>query len=115
MKAVVFDLDNTLNDFVKMKESSVWAAVKAMKKAGLKLSEQQTFDKLFEIYNANGWEDQTAFQKLLEQTLGQVDYKILAHGIIAYRKDANFIYNRIAEGRVTELIKTMRELFCQMA
>lgn len=34
-------------------------------------------------------------------------------GIIAYRKDANFIYNRIAEGRVTELIKTMRELFCQ--
>ncbi|MFH1021440.1 MAG: metalloregulator ArsR/SmtB family transcription factor, partial [Pseudomonadota bacterium] len=34
-------------------------------------------------------------------------------GIIAYRKDANFIFNRIAEGRVTELIKTMRELFCQ--
>ncbi len=34
-------------------------------------------------------------------------------GIISYRKDANFIYNRITEGRVTELIKTMRELFCQ--
>jgi len=36
-------------------------------------------------------------------------------GIIAYRKDANFIFNRIAEGRVTELIKTMRELFCQVS
>lgn len=34
-------------------------------------------------------------------------------GIISYRKDANFIYNRISEGRVTDLIKTMRELFCQ--
>lgn len=34
-------------------------------------------------------------------------------GIITYRKDANFIYNRIAEGRVTELIRTMRELFCE--
>lgn len=34
-------------------------------------------------------------------------------GIISFRKDANFIYNRIAEGRVTELIKTMRELFCE--
>ena len=33
-------------------------------------------------------------------------------GIITYRKDANFIYNRIAEGRVLELIKTMRDLFC---
>ncbi len=35
-------------------------------------------------------------------------------GIISYRKDANFIYNRISEGRVTELIKTMRELFCEV-
>ncbi len=34
-------------------------------------------------------------------------------GIITYRKDANFIYNRITEGRVTELIRTMRELFCE--
>ncbi|HCC54963.1 MAG TPA: ArsR family transcriptional regulator [Desulfobulbaceae bacterium] len=33
-------------------------------------------------------------------------------GIIAYRKDANFIYNRITEGRVTEVIKNMCELFC---
>lgn len=33
-------------------------------------------------------------------------------GIIDYRKHANFIYNRITEGRIIELIKTMRELFC---
>jgi ArsR family transcriptional regulator len=34
-------------------------------------------------------------------------------GVITYRKDANFIYNRIADKRITELIKSMRELFCQ--
>lgn len=33
-------------------------------------------------------------------------------GIIDYRKDANFIRNRISEGRVLEMIRTMRELFC---
>ncbi|MDZ7642729.1 MAG: metalloregulator ArsR/SmtB family transcription factor [Desulfurivibrio sp.] len=33
-------------------------------------------------------------------------------GIIDYRKSANFIHNRISEGRIVELIKTMRELFC---
>lgn len=36
-----------------------------------------------------------------------------SHGIIDFRKDANFIYNRIADGRMTELIKTMRVLFCE--
>ncbi|MHB8788900.1 MAG: ArsR/SmtB family transcription factor [Desulfobulbaceae bacterium] len=36
-------------------------------------------------------------------------------GIIDFRKDANFIYNRISDGRMTELIKTMRSLFCEQA
>ena len=34
------------------------------------------------------------------------------HGIIDFRKDANFIYNRIADKRIIELIKTMQSLFC---
>lgn len=33
-------------------------------------------------------------------------------GIIVTRKDANFIYNRIADERVVELINTMQNLFC---
>ncbi len=35
-----------------------------------------------------------------------------SQGIIDYRKDANFIYNRIADKRIIELIQTMRNLFC---
>lgn len=33
-------------------------------------------------------------------------------GIISFRKDANFIYNRISDPKILELIGTMRQLFC---
>lgn len=33
-------------------------------------------------------------------------------GIINYRKDANFIYNKIVDERILELIQKMRVLFC---
>ena len=33
-------------------------------------------------------------------------------GIIVTRKDANFIYNWIADKRVVELMNTMQNLFC---
>src|SRR3989338_3271268 len=87
IKAVLLDLDNTLIDFVKMKRNSVLAAIRAMRKAGLEMSEDEAFKKLFGIYNKYGWEDQKVFQKLLHHSFGRVDYKILAHGILAYRKE----------------------------
>ena len=34
-------------------------------------------------------------------------------GIINFRKDSNFIFNRIDDARITELMKTLRLLFCQ--
>ncbi len=33
-------------------------------------------------------------------------------GIIDFRRDANFIYNRISDQRIIELIRTMQHLFC---
>lgn len=33
-------------------------------------------------------------------------------GIVGSRKQANFIYNRIIDARVTKLIETMQGLFC---
>jgi DNA-binding transcriptional ArsR family regulator len=40
---------------------------------------------------------------------------ILRHqGIIGSRKQANFIYNRIIDARVTKLIQTMQGLFCKI-
>ncbi|MDF1576858.1 MAG: metalloregulator ArsR/SmtB family transcription factor [Desulfobulbales bacterium] len=34
-------------------------------------------------------------------------------GIVSSRKDANFIYNRIDDQRVLELIAKLRDLFCE--
>ena len=34
-------------------------------------------------------------------------------GIIDFRRDANFIFNRINDERVTKLIKTLRKLYCE--
>ena len=36
-------------------------------------------------------------------------------GIISSRKEANFIYNKIADKRIMELMKTMKQLFCGIA
>ncbi|CAK8711846.1 Transcriptional regulator, ArsR family [Candidatus Electrothrix laxa] len=36
-------------------------------------------------------------------------------GIIGSRKEANFIYNSIADERIIELMKTMKLLFCTIA
>lgn len=33
-------------------------------------------------------------------------------GIISYRKDANFIFNRIADPRILELMVTLKTIFC---
>lgn len=35
-----------------------------------------------------------------------------SQGIIDFRKDANFIYNRITDKRILELIQKMHVLFC---
>ncbi|MBT5225628.1 MAG: haloacid dehalogenase, partial [Candidatus Marinimicrobia bacterium] len=43
IKGVVFDLDNTLLDFMKMKEFAVKAAIKGMIEAGLKVNEDKSY------------------------------------------------------------------------
>jgi putative hydrolase of the HAD superfamily len=85
IKAVLFDLDNTLIDFVVMKEACVHAAVKAMRKAGLKMGEGRAHERIFSLYNQFGWEDQRVFQKFFKQNFGRVDYGIMCAGILAYR------------------------------
>jgi len=86
VKAIIFDLDNTLVDFMRMKEVAVESAVEAMIDAGLPLPKDEAYTKVFEIYDRVGIEDQRVFDKFLEETLGKIDHKILAAGIVAYRK-----------------------------
>ncbi|MCH8067354.1 MAG: TIGR02253 family HAD-type hydrolase [Nanoarchaeota archaeon] len=86
IKAVLFDLDNTLIDFMKMKKHSCRAAIDAMIGAGLNVEHDKAIKVLFELYDKYGLEERTIFQKFLKKITGKVDYKILANGIVAYRR-----------------------------
>ena len=86
IKAVIFDIDNTLMDFMRMKRAAVDAAADAMIDAGLGVPKQELVDKIFKIYWAEGIEDQNIFDKVLTKEFGKVDYKILAAGIIGYKR-----------------------------
>tara|TARA_B100000029_G_scaffold474303_1_gene516477 strand:- start:132 stop:827 length:696 start_codon:yes stop_codon:yes gene_type:complete len=86
IKGVVFDLDNTLLDFMKMKEFAVKAAIKGMIEAGLMIDENQSYKEIIWIYEEFGWENQKVFDVFIEKQIGYVDNKFLAAGIVAYRR-----------------------------
>lgn len=86
IKAIIFDLDNTLIDFMKMKRMTIEAAASSMIDAGLDHEKENIVKKLLKLYDKYGWEDQTIFQKYLKQNEGKVDYRVLANGINAYRR-----------------------------
>lgn len=86
IKAVIFDLDNTLFDFMKMKRYAVESAVDAMTDAGLTIPKEEMIKKIYDVYEKEGIEDQKIFDKTLETVMGQIDYKILAAGIYGYRQ-----------------------------
>ena len=86
IKAIIFDLDNTLLDFVKMKQFSDKAAITAMNEAGLEVDEKKAYEDIFDLYMERGWENQQVFDDYLNQTVGEVSNKILAAGIVSYRR-----------------------------
>ena len=86
IKAVIFDFDNTLMDFMKMKKASVESAVDYMIDAGLNIKKSEMIEKIFKVYWEEGIEDQNIFDKVLLREFGEIDYKILAAGIVGYRK-----------------------------
>jgi putative hydrolase of the HAD superfamily len=105
IKAVLFDLDNTLIDFMKVKRSSVDAAINAMLAAGVKIKKEKATKLLYKLYEKYGIEYQQIFQKFLREVLGRVDYKALAQGIVAYRKTQTGILEPY-----DEVIPTLRKL-----
>ena len=86
IKAVIFDLDNTLLDFMNMKNNAVKAAVNGMIEAGLDVDKNDALNKIFQIYENKGWEYQEVLDEYIRIELKKNDYKILASGIVSYRK-----------------------------
>jgi putative hydrolase of the HAD superfamily len=71
---------------MKMKEEAISAAIDGMIDAGLALSREAVRARIDAIYKEQGIEFQQVFDALLESELGRIDPKILASGIVAYRK-----------------------------
>ncbi|MDD3642877.1 MAG: HAD-IA family hydrolase [Candidatus Krumholzibacteria bacterium] len=86
IRLIIFDLDNTLTDFVWMKDQAIDAAIKAMIDAGLDFPRERIRGEIYRIYDVEGIEYQKVFNHLLVDLIGRVDYRILAAGIVGYRK-----------------------------
>jgi len=86
IKAIIFDLDNTLIDFMRMKRLSCEAAMDAMISAGLKIDKKKGLRIMFQLYSEYGFEYQKIFQVFLKKVLERIDYAIMASGIVAYRR-----------------------------
>jgi putative hydrolase of the HAD superfamily len=107
IKAVIFDLDNTLLDFMKMKEYAVKAAIAGMIEAGLDIDNEESYKTIISIYEKEGWENQQVFNYFLDRTIGEVNNKYLAAAIVAYRRarEANLLLYPNVNHTLVELMK----------
>jgi len=86
IEAVIFDLDNTLLDFMKMKNMAIDSALNGMNEAGMEFDRKEAKKEIFQIYETKGWEYQEVLDDFILDKMGKIDYKILAAGIVYYRK-----------------------------
>ena len=86
VKAIIFDLDNTLLDFMKMKSSSINAAVLGMISAGMQIDKEKSIKEIYNIYDTKGYEHQEVLNEFIVNNIGQINYKYLAAGIVEYKK-----------------------------
>lgn len=91
IKAIIFDLDDTLIDFKKSKKVLIKKSVKAMIKSGLNEKFKELYNEFTDFYWKCGIEDQHIFEKFFIKKYGKIDYKILAHTIVAYRHNKHHL------------------------
>lgn len=88
IKGILFDLDNTLIDFMKMKRMACSEAASAMVGAGLKMEPQRLQKDLFDYYLNYGIEGDYPFTDFLKEHHAYSD-EILASAINAYHRVKN--------------------------
>jgi len=88
LKAILFDLDNTLIDFMHFKKETAKAAAKAMVQKGLPATELKIYKRIFEIYDEYGIEYQKTFYQVIKPynlEVGKAE-RIQQAAIVAYLK-----------------------------
>lgn len=107
IRGVLFDLDNTLLDFMRVKRVSIEAAAAAMVDAGMPMPWQEAFEEIYRIYGKVGIEHQEILDLFLKQKFGAIEFKWLAAGIVAYRRARNgsMVTYPHVRGTLTELVR----------
>ena len=86
LKAVIFDIDNTLLDFMKMKSDSISSAIDGMISVGMDINIDDATNAIFSIYDKKGYEHQEVLNEFIINSTGSINYKFLAAGIVEYKK-----------------------------
>jgi len=86
VKAILFDLDNTLIDFLTFKKETAKAAASAMVRQGLPATEIQAYGKIFSVYDEKGIEYQKTFYDVIRPFNLEINKaeKIQQAAILAY-------------------------------
>ncbi len=86
--AIIFDLDNTLLDFISFKIETAKVAAKAMVQNGLPTDEISAYGKIFSIYDEKGLDYQKTFHDVVEpfQLDPNRSERIQQAAILAYLK-----------------------------
>jgi len=94
-------------DFMAMKENAVKAAVSAMIDSGLNMDPGDAMGELYAIYDQKGIEYQRVFDSFLKKHLGEIDWKILSSGVVAYRRarEASLVLYPHVTYTLTELLR----------
>jgi putative hydrolase of the HAD superfamily len=103
LKVVAFDVDSTLTDFLRFKRLASDAAALAMLDAGLDMDPALAMERLWETYREAGLDDDVAFRRFLETTVGRVDQGLLEAAIHSYlrAKDTHLMpYPRTVEALI---------------
>ena len=86
VKGIIFDIDNTLLDFARMKKVSISESIDAMIDVGLNISKKKAYETVHEIFKEQGMEAHRLFQDFSKRIYGKIDYKIVGAAIVAHQR-----------------------------
>ena len=107
IKAIFFDIDNTLVDFVNYKTKIMNKVIDVMIENGLQMDKKKAYDLLFKLYKKSYFESNHIIEDFLKETLGHIDYKLLGIAVYNYRK-LRYKYVKPYKG-VRQVLKELKE------